>query len=468
MISSPSISNNSIKIILPLMLALMSCGSFKKASDESQPPTPPPVTTPPETQKQQLPEPEFLKVPISNDEALRQATGLSQWLRAGHHGQSVTIGILDNGFAGLSSATGKFLPAGLAVANAPIKNESISPHGTLLAEIVTALTSGSSTWSPSLPMPVIKLYNSNGYTNFANAVDQAINDHVDIILYSQVWEFGGNFDGKGFINAVVNKALRSGIVWINAAGNYAGSAWQGPVFTNQDLSASLPYQGRYIRMNVKQNETPVKITLAWNDFKDSTDWRTSKDLDLILLNDRGQTIAAGNKIQDGADHGNDPQYSSHAREVIVSNLNAGNYLLAVNVKSGNFDAYSKMRIAADGGEVTFQDFNDDASVMIPADNPYVVTIGANDNPLSSMGRNAAGSIKPDALAPSLIEFNQQLNTSGSSTAAAVAASVFAVYEGYCGKINWSKALQLIHSGALIKANAAGKVLALPATPQCFQ
>ena len=34
---------------------------------------------------------------------------------------------------------------------------------------------------------------------------------VDIILYAQNWQYGGNFDGGGFINSVVEEALSAGI-----------------------------------------------------------------------------------------------------------------------------------------------------------------------------------------------------------------------------------------------------------------
>ena len=56
-----------------------------------------------------------------------------------------------------------------------------------------------------------------------------VRERVDVVLYSQVWTFGSDFDGTGFINAQVSRALASGAIWINAAGNFGGAVYQGAV-----------------------------------------------------------------------------------------------------------------------------------------------------------------------------------------------------------------------------------------------
>jgi hypothetical protein len=455
--------------LTPLIMAigLTSCGATVFSKKKKSTPTIPPVATAPEVAPPELPPLDFLGKPILNHQDLAAAVGLTPWTQAGHHGRSIKIAILDNGFYGLSDVSGRFMPHGLSVAASPIKNEARTPHGTILAQIIATLTSGSSTWSGASQAPTLLLYNANGYTNFAAAVDQAMADGADMILYSQVWEFGGNFDGRGFINAVVNKALRAGVLWINAAGNYAESSWQGPLLINADKTARLPHESQFIRLRVAQNDTPVKLTLSWNDFSDSKDWRTSRDLDLFLHDSQGRILEAATKIQDGRDHGGDARYSAHAREIIMTNLAAGDYLLSVRAASANFDGFSRLRIAADGDQVELLDKSDDASIMIPADNPFVVTIGAADTRQSSFGRTVAGATKPDVLTPSLVSFGPGISLDGSSTAAAVAAAIFAVYEGHCGKINYADAQRLIRSEALIKKGGQTRLLSLPASPECY-
>jgi hypothetical protein len=455
-----------IMIIAPL-LATVACSGTKERDHKETVPSAPPQTTAPEVPNANGPDIPAYDGTITNDLTLRRAVGLDAWLGSGHHGQKMIIGILDNGFGGLANAAGKRLPPSLTVAPSPIKNESPTPHGTILAEIIMALTSGTPTWTPQSQHPVLKLYNSNGFSNFSAAVDQAIKDGVDIILYSQVWEFGGNFDGRGFINAVVNKAVSAGILWINAAGNYAESSWQGRLMINPDQTASLPWQGRYIRMNVKDPETPVKISLAWSDFAETKDWRTYRDLDLALLDTSRRVINIAGKIQDGRDHGSDPAYSAHARETMAIMLPAGDYLLRVDVKSRNFDGYARIRLAADGPGVTFADKSMDASVMIPADNPNVLTVGADDNAASSKGRTFGGISKPDVLAPSFIQSDVGVSFEGSSTAAAVAAATLAVYEGACGRHQRSDLVRRIMTGQLSKPTTSGPTLMLPERPVCF-
>jgi len=407
------------------------------------------------------------KAALVNTDYLTRSVNLRPWLDQGIHGRGRTIAILDNGFAGLQSSLGKTLPPDLTVFKGPIDNEAPTLHGTKLAEVIFALTSGSADWSSTSRHPVIKLYNANGFSNFTAAVDQAINDKVDIIVYSQVWEFGGNFDGGGFINSAVNKATSAGILWINAAGNYASSSWQGPLVQNADNTARLPFEDKYVRLVVNEHASPVKITLSWNDFADTKEWRTSRDLDLILLDKNGRELASGRKIQDGQDHGRDPSYSAHARESIDVELSPGIYLLRIDIRSRNFDLNSRLRISANGPDVSFVDQATDASIMIPADNPNVLTVGASDDTASSYGRTATGLQKPEVVAPSIIQFESGISFQGSSSAAAVAAAVIAVYQEVCGPVSRADIVQRINSGALSQQSVKGLGLWLPSSLRCY-
>ncbi len=421
----------------------------------------------PEVTDSTLPPDPMYSAAITNLDYLKSSVNLTAWLEAGHHGKKMTIAILDNGFGGLKQSLGKQLPPDLTVAEPKIKNESQTPHGTKLAEIIFAMTSGSARWTPESQHPTIKLYNSNGYSNFTSAVDQAIADQVDMIVYSQVWEFGGNFDGGGFINTAVNKATSAGILWINAAGNYASSSWQSRIQYRPDGTVILPYQEKFVRLLVNEAATDVKITLAWNDFSDTKDWRTSRDLDLVLLDSKERELAASRLIQDGQDHSKDAAYSSHAREVITTNLQPGVYLLKVVARSRNFDEMSRLRLAADGVNISFIDQAPFASVMIPADNPTVLTVGASDDDNSSAGPTMAGFRKPEVVAPSLIEVEGGMSFQGSSTAAAVAAATLAVYQEACGtKLSRQSILERILSGSLSQASTKGRGLWLNSEFSC--
>ncbi len=420
----------------------------------------------PEVTQATVPDDPQLTASIVNNSYLLSSVNLDSWLAAKNHGQTSTIAIFDNGFAGLSLALGKDLPANLSVEKPAIDNESKTPHGTVLAKIIFAMTSGSPKWTTASTHPKLKLYNTNGFTNLNAAVDQAIADHVDMIVYSQVWEFGGNFDGRGFINVAVNKATAAGILWINAAGNYAASSWQGKLVANTERTAVLPYLGKYVRLVVKDASTKVKISLSWNDFTDSKTWMTPRDLDLSLLDSNQKLVESSKKIQDGVDHDKNTAYSAHAREAIETTLEPGTYLIQVDLKSDNFDSASSIRISADGLNISFTDIAENASVMIPADNPSVLTVGASDDSSSSYGTILDGNHKPEVAAPSLIEFQSGFAFSGSSTAAAVAAAALTVYQEACGKMTRTAIVEKIKSGALSQQSTIGRGLWLPTGARC--
>jgi hypothetical protein len=428
--------------------------------------TPTPEVTAPEITQSAVPEDPVLTATIVNNDYLLASVNLKPWVTAHYHGQSSTIAIFDNGFAGLNLALGKSLPQNLVVEKSALDNESKTPHGTILAKIIFAMTSGDPAWTAKSQHPKLKLYNTNGFSNLVAAVDQAITDHVNMIVYSQVWEFGGNFDGRGFINAAVNKATDAGILWINAAGNYATSSWQGKLVANRDRTAALPYLKKYIRLVVTEAATKVRISLSWNDFTESKTWMTPRDLDLSLLDSDEKLLSSSHKIQDGIAHDQNTDYSAHARESIDTTLEPGTYLIKVDIKSDNFDSSSRLRLSADGQSISFTDLSADASVMIPADNSSVLTVGASDDPSSSYATILDGSHKPEVAAPSIVQFQSGFGFQGSSTAAAVAAAALSVYQEACGKMNRAAIVEKIKSGEISQQSTIGRGLWLPPNARC--
>jgi hypothetical protein len=132
----------------------------------------------------------------------------------------VRIAVLDNSFFGYQTEVGKRLPASTqyfpGVTSDADRFEDKSMHGLFMAILIHQIVLKSGCQANYQ----LSLFNSNGLTKFTDAVNSVIRDGHDIVLYSQVWEYGGNGDSRGFINAIVNKALDAGILWINAAGNF--------------------------------------------------------------------------------------------------------------------------------------------------------------------------------------------------------------------------------------------------------
>ena len=393
---------------------------------------------------------------VTNVNQLVDALGLRTWHGRGQYGQNMRIAILDNGFAGLEATAGRTLPAGLKVEPAPGNPEADTSHGRILAELVYAVATGRA--SPAEPLrqgPELLLYNSNGFTNFAHAVSAAIDARVDVILYSQVWEYGGNFQGGGFINEEVSKAVRAGILWINAAGNFGESTWLGPVQTGFGHDVILPHQNRWVRFTVPAGrQIPVKIVLAWNDVAATRIYRTSEDLDLILEDSTGRELNASRLIQDGTVREGDARFSAHAREIIRANLGPGTYQLRVEARSQNFTADSLMRIAIDGAGVRIIDTPSTESVLVPADHPEVLTVGASD--VFYTGSSALSG-KPELLAPSRLRFDDGSTLDGSSAAAATAAAALAVWAGATGE----KTREDIIAAPWLRRRGDARILQLP-------
>src|SRR6185437_5319662 len=97
--------------------------------------------------------------------------------------------------------------------------EPLNRHGRVMAQIVWAVTGA----RPEGPK--FYLVNANGPTMLRRAVRYAIEERVDVILFSGSFEGGGNGDGRGPINGIVADALGAGILWINAAGNHGGHVY---------------------------------------------------------------------------------------------------------------------------------------------------------------------------------------------------------------------------------------------------
>jgi hypothetical protein len=359
---------------------------------------------------------------VSNGDQLRQKFGLGPYTTSP---TSLKIAILDNGFLGYAPNQG-LLPASTQLIEGPVDPEAQTSHGLGMAQIVWAMTGK----NPAGPQ--FYLYNTNGFSNFKAAIDDVIAKNVDIVLYSQVWPFGDNFDGQGFINAQVNRATTAGILWINAAGNFGSMVYNGSV--QDGASNFLTYQNGQsaLRFENKLDNNPVTITLTWNDFQDTETYNSKKDLDLFVYDSTGKQVGASQLVQSGiapAADGSTPTLSSYARETVtLPGLDRGNYQIKVLDKSKNFVSSDSIRvlISVDNPDsLTFTDHTSGSEIMPPADNPNVFTIGEQTS-ASSMGPTADGRVKPDAIIDdATISFTNGETTRGSSNAAAIMTGIVA-------------------------------------------
>ena len=377
--------------------------------------------------------------------------------------QALKVAVLDYGFAGVGLGRG-YLPANAVIVEHydpafvarhadlgdPDYRKPFEPgnsHGRAMAQIVWAVT-GSYPGGPRF-----YLLNANGPTMLRRAVRYAVEQDIDIILFSGSFEGGGNGDGRGFINRIVDEALAAGILWINAAGNFGGKVHNAPVRILSDGLLRLGKGGDIaaLRFHNHLDENTVTVTLTWNDYREAEDAGTTKDLDLYVEDWVGRRVGSGELVQISGDRVAGPGESRNPRErVVLSDLPADPitipsdpdraYRIRVFAKGGAFREGDRVRVLVTAAResyvrpgtrepveaVEFVDASHEGELFPPADHPLVLTVGAAD-PTSSVGPTEDRRVKPDVLLDHAEAFfSDGTLLAGSSVAAADFAGIVAV------------------------------------------
>jgi hypothetical protein len=394
---------------------------------------------------------------LVNTDALRQKLGLMQYAPSASALSGLKIAVLDNGFAGFAAGSGQ-LPASAELIAGPQNAAAPSPHGLGMAEIIWAMT------GKRAEGPKFYLVNTNGFTNFKAAVDFVVREQVDIVLYSQVWPFGSNFDGGGFINAEVNRATSSGILWVNAAGNFGKMVYNGSVKKQlNSVTQKLSFgDGRdSLRFKNLVDENELTVTLSWSDFADSENYNTSKDLDLFVYNSAGKLVGSSELIQRGEapPATGDSRLSSHARESITfRSLDRDSYTIRVQARSGNFEEKDRFRVLLQNekpGSIEFTDHTEGGEIFAPADNRSAITVGEAFE-ASAQGPTADGRTKPDVLiGDAIVTFSNGSTVRGSSSAAALFTSAVALMKTSHPDLSFANLMTTIHRQQAITGSRDG-------------
>ncbi len=423
--------------------------------------------------------------------AVRERLGLTPAYEGLTGVDSVKVAVLDYGFEGLGDGRG-YLPEGTEVVEHydpefvrkfelgdPEYLKPFEPgnrHGREMAQIVWSVA-GNRPHGPRF-----LLLNANGPTMLRRAVRYAIEKKVNFILFSGSFEGGGNGDGKGPIDRIVSEAVDRGIVWVNAAGNYGGRVYDGPVRILSDGYLRLRNVADIaaLRFRNRVNENTLTITLTWNDYKDEEDAGTDKDLDLFVEDWTGKVVGSSQKIQVSGNRVASADETRNPRErVILTDLAANPhiptdpdfcYRIRVKARRGRFSATDRIRIlltasrdsyvpaGGNGPEeaVTFVDASNVGELYPPADHPGVLTVG-EASPSSSVGPTLDGRPKPDVvLEDSRAYFSDGQVTFGSSNAAAYLAGVAVMLKAAEPGLKPSHILKIARECALIKDDHSGR------------
>lgn len=424
---------------------------------------------------------------VSNADDARRKLGLSPHYLSPPRIGDVKIAVLDSGFDGIDGKRPYLPPSAVVVEHYdpefvrrnnlgdPAFQKPFLPgniHGRLMAQIAWE-TSGKSPHGPKF-----YLLNANGPTMFRRAVRYAVEQKVDVVLFSGTFEGAGNYDGRGPINVAVDEAVAAGIIWVNAAGNTGGMVYNGPVELDSSGFLKTP-----LRFTNRLDESAVTVTLTWNDYRDAEDAGTDKDLDLIVEDWKGRVVGesklkqipAGRQAADG-------ETKNPRERVVLTDLaavTAGNeYRVRVKASGGTFGPRDRVRVLVspartmpvtdpDSGQsflpVQFLDALPRGEIYPPADHAGVVTVG-DASTVSSVGPTADGRLKPDViLSESVARFSNGDETVGSSNAAAFFAGVVAVLKATEPGLtashlkSWVKQVDRLRTETRTPAPPAGRV-----------
>jgi hypothetical protein len=316
------------------------------------------------------------------------------WQASGVSGAGVKVGIIDQGFAGYDGAVtnGDVPPsAGFADLCDPQQSDS-TPHGTAVAAAVHAVAPGAAIYRFCINSPV----------TLGEALTRAQAWGVNIIVHSLNWLNSGRGDGSSLPmttpESVAANARSSGILWINAAGNFAQRHWSG-TFSSPDGNEWNDFTPGDESNGVQLPAgTQMCAYLKWDDWPIS-----SNDFDLYLFPE-GTVLSDDPLIGQKAVASSRNEQSGlqiPTEQFCYTSATAANVFLAIRrvhaAASPRFDLFittSQLEHAVPEG-----------SVAEPATSPSVLAVGAVCwqsgalEPYSSRGPTISGALKPDLVGP---------------------------------------------------------------------
>jgi hypothetical protein len=241
--------------------------------------------------------------PVSRPTALSEGVRVTRAARVhdtGVTGENVTVGVLDRGFDTSNANVSRGL---IEARTFNTDLASGADHGTAVAETV----------AETAPDAGLYLAAFEGPAGFGNAVDYLRGQDVDVIVAGVSWLYEPS-DGTGGISRVAGDAVADGIVWVNPAGNYGRSHWEGRFSDpgddgntfhnfapNDEVNNLRDPDGGPDDFRFEPGDR-VHVVLEWDDwpsaYADGTTWRQqSADLDLYLyrFEDGTETVVASSR-----------------------------------------------------------------------------------------------------------------------------------------------------------------------------
>ena len=317
------------------------------------------------------------------------ASGVEGLHAAGVTGKNVKIAVIDIGFVGAQAAMNSGdLPANTQIIPRCGRGDTTS-HGTAVAELVHDMA----------PDAQLYLYCVDSELTLQKALDYVINQHIPIINHSITWLAGGRGDGvhnrtdKVSADSIAKEAYDHGILWVNAAGNYAQSHWSGP-YSHKAGSVFQNFGGgdEGNAFSIPGKSTGC-ASLVWDDWP-----QTDQDFNLDVLQVGTRTLlASSRRVQ------RDGQMAPPVEEACYANTGASPMLVYATIQAIPPASTSRFDLFVTTG--TLEHSVPQGSVAGPGNSPFVLTVGAKCwqvgtgiRPYSSQGPTIDGRIKPDLTA----------------------------------------------------------------------
>lgn len=319
-----------------------------------------------------------------------QTMGADKWHAAGFTGKGIRIGVIDMGFGGIRRQLGRTLPANVKT-NIDINtlDRQQENHGLACAMVIHSV-------APDAEL-FLAYMDGSSYDTFLQSLEFMRQNKVQIINYS-VGSAIGPRDGTFGDSLVIDEFVRdTGVLWVNAAGNYALShtvfefkeGQDGFHTFGQDDSGQDVYFMPFIA-----GEPITSIAMNWNG-----NWQGGEktQYNYTVFDRAGNEIVVANEPRRG--RANDLPYQLNGFQANPGEM----YLLAIQRSRGSTD--NIIDIFIPNGVLVPWAQVPGYSVTVPADSDSALSVGATGltkdqiEEYSSQGPTTDGRVKPDLSAP---------------------------------------------------------------------
>jgi hypothetical protein len=340
---------------------------------------------------QKLPEPYSLEAVLPPGLA-NEGPGLmhsQDFIDNGADGAGIRVAVIDLGFEMLSAAqTAGAAPPATRYNHTTGSVEDVTQHGTACLETVFDHAPGATYY----------VHRVKSLTDLGQAVDQAIDNNVNIISTSVGWYNTGWSDNSGPACEAIGEATDAGMLVFESAGNDHGSHWQG---TLQDADGDDWHQwagGDETNEFTVGNGGEVRMSLQWSDDPDPI----HDDYNLYLYR------VSNNSVLESST-------SSWSYELLSWTNNTGGDLDVYVAVKQDGDHNNPFEVFNYGSGTNFEYHSTNGSTASPANSTAAncISVGAverpdyNDPPgstgvlasYSSRGPTNGGNLVPDLVGP---------------------------------------------------------------------